>query len=150
LAIVNQHIHKFLEYYIKMDKPEYAVLLSGKWGSGKTFFIKQVKKKYQVSPKFVNISLFGLKSKGDIHKQVVFKLFGINNSKFAKTMDVLGNISKGLLNKYTGVSIGLADIPIEMALNREENKNIVFIFDDLERIDTGLSEVLGYINIWER
>jgi Flp pilus assembly CpaF family ATPase len=40
---INQHIHEFLEYYIKLDKPEYAVLLSGKWGSGKTHFINRFK-----------------------------------------------------------------------------------------------------------
>jgi predicted KAP-like P-loop ATPase len=71
----NQHIHKFLNYYIEeVDQPEYAVLLSGKWGSGKTFFINQITEKYQTEKNIVKVSLFGLTSKEDIHKKVLLKL----------------------------------------------------------------------------
>jgi len=28
----NQHISQFLDYYIKLPNPQYAVLLKGKWG----------------------------------------------------------------------------------------------------------------------
>ncbi len=28
----NQHINEFLDYYIKLENPQYAVLLKGKWG----------------------------------------------------------------------------------------------------------------------
>ncbi|MGD9970747.1 MAG: P-loop NTPase fold protein [Sulfuricurvum sp.] len=146
MSTVNHHIKGFLEYYIGLDQPQYAVLLSGKWGSGKTYFINRFKDNY-TDCKYIHVSLFGLKSKEDIHKQIIFKLFGINDNKFVKAMSALGNISKGLLNKYTGVNIGLADIPFEMVLNREQNKNVVFVFDDIERIDAGIKEVLGYINV---
>ena len=38
---MNEHIESFLDHYIDLAvAPEYAVLLTGKWGSGKTFFIK--------------------------------------------------------------------------------------------------------------
>jgi len=146
LAIVNQHINEFLDYYLNLNKPQYAVLLSGKWGSGKTHFIKQFKEKNKSSYKFIHISLFGLKSKEDIHKQVIFKLFGLQNNIASKTMEIAGKVIKGLLNKYAGVNIALSDIPIDVALKPESDQTVIFIFDDLERIDSGLSEVLGYIN----
>jgi len=35
-----------IAYYCEMDKPVGALLLTGKWGSGKTFFVeKQLKSK---------------------------------------------------------------------------------------------------------
>ena len=34
-------IENYLNEYIKQDNPQYAVMLKGKWGCGKTFFIKQ-------------------------------------------------------------------------------------------------------------
>ena len=38
---MNLHIEEFLEYYCSLKHdPEYAVLLKGKWGAGKTWFIK--------------------------------------------------------------------------------------------------------------
>ncbi|MDD3598149.1 P-loop NTPase fold protein [Sulfuricurvum sp.] len=147
MAIINQHINEFLDYYLNLNEPQYAVLLSGKWGSGKTHFIKQFKEENKSSYKFIHISLFGLKSKEDIHKQVIFKLFGLENDNLAKATDFIGKFIKGILNKYAGVNIALSDIPIDVALKRESNQKVIFIFDDLERIDTGLSEVLGYINV---
>lgn len=146
MAIVNQHINEFLDYYLNLNEPQYAVLLSGKWGSGKTHFINQFKgcnTKY----KYIHISLFGLKAKDDIHKQVIFKLFGSQSNAVSTTMDIAGKLIKGFLNKYTGVNITLADIPIDIALKRESDQKVIFIFDDIERIDTGIKEVLGYINV---
>ena len=38
----NQHIADFLEVYLNAaNKPDYAVLITGDWGSGKTHFIKK-------------------------------------------------------------------------------------------------------------
>lgn len=36
----NQHITEYLDYYVFDKKePEFAVLLTGKWGIGKTYYI---------------------------------------------------------------------------------------------------------------
>lgn len=38
----NSHVKDYLKYYCQLDRePCYAVLLKGKWGTGKTWFIKQ-------------------------------------------------------------------------------------------------------------
>ena len=38
----NKHIEKFLDYYLnKEQSPDYAVLITGCWGSGKTYFIRK-------------------------------------------------------------------------------------------------------------
>ena len=43
----NLHITEFLNYYCDLPTaPQYAVMLKGKWGSGKTHFINE----YNVSP----------------------------------------------------------------------------------------------------
>ena len=39
---MNEHIKKYIEYYIELDDPQYAVLLTGNWGCGKTYFIKKL------------------------------------------------------------------------------------------------------------
>lgn len=141
-TIVNQHIHEFLKYYIiELDQPEYAVLLSGKWGSGKTFFINQVTNKYQNEKNIVKVSLFGLKSKEDIHKQVLLKLFNIDDiHDVSVTAKLVGHV----LKKFTGIN--LSDMPMGWALKQEGNQNAIFIFDDLERAGIELLELHGYIN----
>ena len=36
----NKHIEEFLDYYLNVEQsPDYAVLITGCWGSGKTYFI---------------------------------------------------------------------------------------------------------------
>ncbi len=35
----NLHIKKYFDNYLKSEKSEFAVLLTAKWGTGKTFFI---------------------------------------------------------------------------------------------------------------
>lgn len=43
----NSHIASFLDYYTNLAKaPHYAVLLTGKWGIGKTFFINRYMEKF--------------------------------------------------------------------------------------------------------
>lgn len=37
---MNNQIFDFLNEYAKLPSPQYAVLLRGKWGSGKTYFVK--------------------------------------------------------------------------------------------------------------
>ena len=37
----NQAILSFLNDYLTMDKPGYAVFLKGNWGCGKTYFIRE-------------------------------------------------------------------------------------------------------------
>ncbi len=38
----NKHIEEFLDYYLnKEQSPDYAVLITGCWGSGKTYFIRK-------------------------------------------------------------------------------------------------------------
>lgn len=37
---MNNQIFDFLNEYAKLPSPQYAVLLRGKWGCGKTYFVK--------------------------------------------------------------------------------------------------------------
>lgn len=73
---MNDHINMNLEKYIDLDNLEYAILLSGKWGSGKTYFIDTFIEKHQKDElKFIKISLFGLNQLTEINQKIIFKLF---------------------------------------------------------------------------
>lgn len=38
----NDKITEYLNDYIKIDNPQYAVMITGKWGCGKTYYIKSL------------------------------------------------------------------------------------------------------------
>ena len=79
----NFHISSFLNVYLdEVIEPDYAVLITGSWGSGKTYFIQNYLKmrgnlkvydpfteneKYAI----VYVSLFGLKSKEEIDDKIL-------------------------------------------------------------------------------
>lgn len=161
---MNKHITENLSYYLTLDKPEYAVLLSGKWGSGKTFFIDTFVENYNATEpgpekekKFIKISLFGLKEVTAIDEQIFQNLHPVLGSKYAK---LTGNILKSAFKLGVNLDFdedGKKDGSLTTSLEKfnplelfsaksKNNREIIFIFDDIERTDISIKEVLGYIN----
>lgn len=154
----NIHIQEYLENYLKLSNPEYAILLNGKWGSGKTYFIDTfIREHKEANIKFIKISLFGLKDTNSIDEEIFQNLHPLLGSKYAK---ITGNILKSALK--LGVNLdwnqddrkdGTANIDLKefnlldfFSDKKKTKQEIIFIFDDLERTEINLKEVLGYIN----
>lgn len=153
----NKHIEDNLLHYLGLDNPEYAFLISGDWGVGKTFFIDNFINKNSEKQRIVKISLFGLNSSSQINQRIFQELHPILGSKPVR---ILGNIIKGAISFGFKVDIdsdGTPDANIKTKLdkldlteyisnNKEKQKEIVLVFDDLERTDIPLGEALGFIN----
>ncbi|MBQ8736113.1 MAG: hypothetical protein IJY75_09140 [Bacteroidaceae bacterium] len=65
---MNENISEYLLKYMKNPDPQYAVMIKGKWGCGKSFFIKNwldnYKERYntgKVALEPIYVSLYGLK-----------------------------------------------------------------------------------------
>lgn len=155
---VNQHIKENLDYYLDIDEPEYAFLLSGNWGSGKTYFVDSYIKKYNEENKgrIIKISLFGLNRTSHIDEKLFQEIHPILSHKYTK---LAGNVLKGAFrlglkidlgeNKGENATItaGLDKINFDGILSSEEKSNkLIIVLDDLERTDIPLKEILGYIN----
>ena len=48
---MNKQIFDFLKEYAKLPSPQYAILLRGKWGCGKTYFVKHWLEEFDKSDK---------------------------------------------------------------------------------------------------
>lgn len=147
---MNKHIYSFTKHYITLNvSPEYALLISGKWGTGKTFFINNyLEKESHNEIKFIKISLFGVKSVNEIHKQIIFQLIGTEEGSLTNSLMKIGSSMLDSLGKK--INLGINDIPIEQVfktLTKKLDREVIFIFDDLERITINIPEILGYINI---
>lgn len=69
----NKHIEEYLDFYCKKkNQMPFSVLLKGKWGSGKTHFIKQ----YIKDNKFLHISLYGLSLCSEIDENMSTQTLG--------------------------------------------------------------------------
>ncbi|MCS6129509.1 hypothetical protein G3485_20650 [Shewanella baltica] len=151
--ISNTHVEEYLKYYCEMQHaPEYAVLLKGKWGAGKTWFIKKFQEK-NPDCQFLYISLYGLTSFSEIEDEFFKQLHPVLASKgMAITAKVLKGILKTAIKvdldgdgkSDTTVSSQVPDINLPDYLKNTGER--VLIFDDLERCPIETESILGYIN----
>jgi len=151
---MNDHIESFLNHYIDLSiAPEYAVLLTGEWGSGKTFFIKNFLESKKGDKKIINISLFGLTKLEEINEQIFQQLHPVLSHKY---MSIAGKLLKGAVklgtsidlngDKKDDVSININQFDLYSPDDDARKHEYIFVFDDLERTKIHIAEVLGYIN----
>lgn len=81
----NQHITEFLNYYCSLPTaPQYAVMLKGKWGSGKTHFINEYKNVLNENKKkYIYVSLYGVTS----YDEIETKFLEVLHPKLYNKMD---------------------------------------------------------------
>lgn len=131
----------YLQYYSTLEAPGYAVLVSGPWGVGKTYQVKQVipeSKRYYVS-------LYGLESVNSIHEAVLAST--LPSMKLGGTLSAAGEVGKSMGDGYA--LAGLASGVWSMYLRQRLKPDRTIIFDDLERSSLWgeqKSELLGAVN----
>lgn len=138
-----------LEYVSNKDNNS-AFLITGEWGAGKTFFIKNniipVLKK--LNKPAIYISLNGLTSSQQIDKMILINYLRIPNSEVGSLLyNFTGKMSKTLTSIFsaTKFNFDITSINFTPLINFNDT---VFIFDDLERVSEkfGVKDALGYIN----
>ena len=133
----EEQIIKILKEYIESKNTDYAVLIDGNWGCGKTFFVENsIIKKFKEQ----EIEKDGKKKK---IKFIYISVYGIKDIKI---------INKVFESVYDIVSVfkELPKIPKDSVRNLIEilqnQRNYIMVFDDIERSEIPISELLGYIN----
>ena len=62
-------LKSYLDYYIDLDRPGYAVLVTGDWGVGKTYQVRNALE----GNDYIYVSLFGLESADEVYLEVLSK-----------------------------------------------------------------------------
>lgn len=151
----NQHIIDYLDYYINLEtSPEFAVLIRGVWGVGKTHLVKKIIVEQEKNgKKFLKVSLYGLNSTVDIDHAIFAQLHPLLASK---GMKLAGQVLKGVLKTTVNIDLNkdgskdgslspqIPDISPPEYFKNTDSK--VLIFDDLERCLLPISVVMGYLN----
>ncbi|EBM0829497.1 hypothetical protein DQ474_25030, partial [Salmonella enterica] len=148
---------------LNANAPEYAFMITGGWGAGKTHFIESFINEYnknaidnQSRNKIIKISLFGFKATSSIDEMIFQSLHPLLGHRYTK---LAGNILKGALKLGCKIDINgdsKPDVDINASLDKikfseifstnTDSGEIIIALDDLERTDIPLKEILGYVN----
>lgn len=156
---VIQHIIE----YLQNDKANYAVMLCGEWGSGKTHLYKNHIRKAIRSVEFgknkesrkteIYISLYGVSSIEDLTKEIILNFvlktkLNENEAKgklYTNTKKLVGIVSKMVSFSVENFSFDFGNIS-EVIEENIDYKNMVICFDDLERCSIPINNLFGVIN----
>lgn len=166
---MNNRLTSYLNEYLAMQTPQFAVMITGKWGCGKTFYIKNLIDEWcnpnknvsedSIDLKPIYVSLNGLSSISSVIRKVKTVLYPLLYSKGAKVakkviLAALKIASKSYLDlDKDGVGEDMdnlldAEGIIEIFKSNSDTLkgNRVMIFDDIERCKIPLDELFGFIN----
>lgn len=154
---INEILH-----YCNQKNPIGALMLTGKWGCGKTYLIEhKLTEVSEFKEKFcmIRISLYGEDSLERIHKRIrqeyLLRVIGVRKERKKRDLkqqeeamksikNVVGSIPRVPNVAKTIFSISPSDF-VNVA-PKIGNKELVLVFDDLERNNLSEFEVLGCIN----
>lgn len=135
-------IEKQIESYLNGNYP-FALMINGKWGSGKTYYLSKVLfenyKNYKSEGKVVYISCNGVKEIDELKRQILFHKWnfkkGLNkNSYFNGATNLLSSMAQNY-----GVDLNdLATL----------EKDDLLVIDDLERRNPNLNvqDIFGFVS----
>lgn len=157
---------KEIEYYCKEANPAGALLLTGQWGCGKTYFVKnQVSNALEYTHIFLHISLFGMVSTEEVRNEVkktwvdawIEKQTSVSDATkkagaLMKQGEKVLNIFKGFgpiakqISEVSGNVLSIDPLDFVSITNKMGEKDVVLVFDDLERSRVPVDELLGCVN----
>lgn len=143
--------------YVRSDYTDYAIMINGEWGSGKTYFwnnkirnkidtMKLNGKQYTT----IYMSLYGISNLEEISKKIFIETTQLSDKNLRKYMNAHGQVT---IPEYAKTGIDMANLfGISQSGDRVDygkffsTDDKVLCFDDLERANVDVIDILGYIN----
>ena len=143
--------------YIRSDYTDYAIMINGEWGSGKTYFwnhkIRNKIENMTVNGKkltTIYMSLYGISNLEEISKKIFIETTQLMDKNLKRYMNSNGQTvipeyaKTGLdMANFFGVTQNGDKIDYENFFSTDDK---VLCFDDLERANVDVIDILGYIN----
>lgn len=152
-------LNEYIKHYVEKDKTQSAIMLTGGWGTGKSYYIHNFLEPFLKEPqngkhRCAIVSLYGLKNTSEISKRIYFELRTIGSPKKNEAKSTAGAaatvVAKTILNGLTskiGFDIGsIKDEDLEKVYSSIDLSDTLVVFEDLERSTIDIIEILGYVN----
>ncbi len=143
--------------YIRSDYTDYAIMINGEWGSGKTYFwnhkIRNKLESMTVNGKkltTIYMSLYGISNLEEISKKIFIETTQLMDKNMRRYMNQTGRTA---IPEYAKTGLDMANL-FGVTQNGDKldyaeffsTEDKVLCFDDLERANVDVIDILGYIN----
>ena len=157
IRLSDENLERNLDDYLKIKKPDFAVMITGCWGTGKTYFIRQyIQKQRKLNPfgAPIYVSLYGIENEKMLEreflKSIFTTLFSVLLFLFStfilffclKSIAWKNNILWSILLTTLGFIYGSFKLKFFQIITKRR----LIIFDDLERAKYPADKLLAYIN----
>ena len=169
--MTNDELNQYILHYLTEDKTNGAIMLTGDWGTGKSYYIQNSLKPFLESEEngkhqCVVVSLYGLKDTAEISKSIYLELRtgaianwwnkkilsrlsrkaqGVTKEVVSTGKSLGSTIFKGLTEKI-GINFDISDKDLNTLYKSIDLFGKLIILEDLERSGIDILEVLGYVN----
>ena len=149
-----QELNQYILHYLTKDKTKSAIMLTGPWGTGKSYYIQNelkpfLEKKENGGHSCVIVSLYGLKDTAEISKSIYLGTrmkFLTAASEKSTTVTFAGEtIIKGIAGAF-GVDLSVSERSLKRLYASVNLTGKLVVLEDLERSGIDILEVLGYVN----
>ena len=147
-------LNAYIKHYIQKDKTGRAIMLTGAWGIGKSFYIKNSLIPFLANPEngehaCIVVSLYGLSSLSEISKTIYLE----TRAKKLKAESEAGQITllaaktilKGLTS-YFGVDLNADEKSLQDLYRSVDLSGKLIVLEDVERTNINILDLLGYVN----
>lgn len=145
-------LNNYIKHYLEEDKTNTAIMLTGEWGSGKTYYIENQLTKYLQDDKknrCIIISLYGLENIADISKSIYLesrmKALTKDSEVLATGKLIAKTVVKGAVGML-GIDVNMSEDDLQNLYSSVDLNGKLLIFEDLERSNIEIVKLLGYIN----
>jgi hypothetical protein len=145
-------LNEYIFHYLKKDKTRTAVMLTGEWGSGKTYYIENKLVPFLKEQKAtcVVVSLYGLEDTYAISKSIYIELrMHILAGKATERLTSGRIIAKSIFKNIASmakIDLDFDKKDLKQLYESVDLKDKLLIFEDIERSNIAVTELLGYVN----
>ncbi len=147
----SNELNIYIKNYLVNDKTQRAIMLTGPWGSGKSYYIKNSLCPFLLEKNldYAIVSLYGLKDIKEVSKslylEVRAKKLNEKSEKLAAGKIIGKTLLKGVAS-FFGVDLSQSEQDLQKLYESIDLSNKLIVFEDLERTGIDIVEFLGYVN----
>ena len=152
--MTNDELNQYIKHYIEKDKTGRAVMLTGDWGIGKSYYVKNTLIPFLAKPengehKCIVVSLYGVSSLSEVSRAIYMetraKMLNLGTEAGQAAILVGKTVLKGVTS-ILGIDLTINETDLQNLYKSIDLSGKLIIFEDVERAGISILQILGYVN----